>query len=97
MATYISMVNWTDKGIHDVKDSPSRADAAKALCRKHGAEMTALYMTMGEYDLISIIEAPDDATVAKILLTLAGTGSIRTKTVKAFTESEYRQIIGSLG
>ena len=68
MATYISLVNWTEQGIRDIKASPKRVDAVKALCRANGAEMTALYMTMGNYDLVSIIEAPSDEVVAKILL-----------------------------
>jgi uncharacterized protein with GYD domain len=97
MATYISLINWTDQGIRNIKDVPARIDAARELQRKHGAEMTALYMTMGEYDMVSVVEAPDDATVAKILLALGGTGNVRTVTMKAFDEAETRQIIGSLG
>jgi uncharacterized protein with GYD domain len=96
MATYISLINWTDQGIRDVKDSPKRIDAVKALCRSHGAEMTALYMTMGEYDLVSIVEAPSDEVVARILLTLGGGGNIRSVTMKAFDEGQMRQIIGAL-
>ena len=96
MATYISLINWTDQGIRNVKDSPSRVDAVRELDRKYGAEMTHLFMTMGSYDMVAITEAPDDETVAKILLTLGQSGNVRTTTLKAFTEAEYRRIIGSL-
>jgi uncharacterized protein with GYD domain len=97
MATYISLIKWTDQGIRNVKDVPKRIDASRELQRKHGAEMTAIYMTMGEYDVVSIVEAPDDETVAKILLALGSAGNVRTVTMKAFNEAELRQIIGSLG
>jgi uncharacterized protein with GYD domain len=55
MATYIGLIDWTDQGIRNVKDSPGRADAFKELCRKHGAEMTHLFMTMGAHDMVAII------------------------------------------
>jgi uncharacterized protein with GYD domain len=97
MPTYIALCNWTDQGIRNVKDSPSRLEAAKELHRKHGAELKQFFMTMGGYDMVTVTEAPNDEAVAKILLTLGQSGNLRTTTLKAFTEAEYRQIIGSLG
>ena len=96
MATYIALVNWTEKGIREVKDSPSRADQAKALAKKMGGEITQVYMTMGAHDLVVILEMPDDAAMAKFALTVGGGGHIRTSTMKAFDEAAYREVIGSL-
>ena len=96
MAKYIILINWTDQGIRNVKDSPKRLDAARAVAKKLGAELNEFYMTMGEFDMVSHIDAPNDETVAKFILGLATLGNVRTKTLKAFSEDEYRKIIGSL-
>ncbi len=97
MATYIMLCNWTDQGIRSIKDSPSRLAAAQELCRQHGAEMTAFYMTMGTYDMVGVIDAPNDDTFARIALSIAKGGNIRTNSMKAFEEADYRQIIGTIG
>jgi uncharacterized protein with GYD domain len=88
---------WTDQGMRHVKESPDRLDAARELCRQHGAEIVALYITMGAYDLVFIVDAPNDDTLARIALSLGKGGNIRTTTLKAFDEAQYREIIGSLG
>jgi uncharacterized protein with GYD domain len=97
MTTYIMLCNWTDQGIRHVKDSPDRLDAARDLCRQHGAEMTAFYMTIGGYDMVGIIDAPNDETFAKIALSIGKGGNIRTSSLKAFDEAQYREIVGALG
>ena len=97
MTTYIMLCNWTDQGIRHVKDSPDRLDAARDLCRQHGAEMTAFYMTIGGYDMVGIIDAPNDETFAKIALSIGKGGNIRTSSLKAFDEAQYREIIGTIG
>jgi len=97
MAQYIMLVDWTEQGIRDVKNSPGRLDAAKQLCKKHGAEMTAFFMTMGSHDMVAILQAPNDEAVTRIALALGSGGHIRTSTLKAFSESEYRQILQNLG
>jgi uncharacterized protein with GYD domain len=97
MATYIMLANWTEQGIRNVKDSPGRLDAARQLCKKHGAEIKQVFMTMGTYDLVVMVEAPGDEAVAKVALALGAAGNIRTTTLKAFNEAEYRQLTGSLG
>ena len=96
MAQYIMLVDWTDQGIRNVKDSPGRLDAAKQLCQKHGAEITAFFMTMGSHDMVVILQAPADEAVARIALALGAAGNVRTTTLKAFSEAEYRQIIQNL-
>ncbi len=96
MATYIGLINYTDQGIRNVKDSPDRAAAARKLIRDMGGDMTALYLTMGTYDIVAILEAPSDAVVAKFLLALGSAGTVRTTTLKAFNEAEFHSIIESL-
>jgi uncharacterized protein with GYD domain len=96
MARYIELLNWTDQGVKNVKESPKRLDAARALAKKMGCEVRDFYMTTGACDMVVIVDAPDDDTVAKFTLTLAMGGNVRTTTLKAFTEDSYRKIIGSL-
>ena len=96
MPSYLSLINWTEQGIQSVKDSPERLDAAKAAIEAAGGRLIFFYMTMGEYDIATLIEAPDDQTASRVLLSLGAEGSIRTKTMRAFTEDEYRSIVGSL-
>src|SRR4030095_2350254 len=97
MAKYIVLINWTDQGVRNVKDSPKRLDTARGFAKKLGMEMNDFYMTMGDYDMVGHIDAPNDETVAKFILGLATLGNVRTKTLKAFSEDEYRKIIGSTG
>lgn len=96
MAKYILLINWTDQGVKNVKDSPKRLDAARELAENVGARMGDLYMTMGASNMVVPLDAPDDATVAKFVLHQAGSGDVRTQTLKAFSEDEYRKILGAL-
>ncbi len=96
MPSYLSLINWTEQGIGDVKESPARLDAAKQAVEAAGGRMIFFYMTMGEYDLAMLIEAPNDEAAAGVLLALGSQGSIRSTTMRAFTEEEYRTIIGNL-
>ena len=96
MPTYIALLKWTEKGIAAVKESPSRLDAGRAAFKQAGIEMTDVYMTMGRYDLLCVLEAPDDETLAKGMLTLGSQGNVSSETLKAFTEDDYRKIVGSL-
>jgi uncharacterized protein with GYD domain len=97
MTTYISVMNYTDKGIQTVRDSPRRLDAAKKLLEDMGGRFKDCFMTMGAYDLILIYEAPDDAVSARFQLLLGAQGNVRTTTMKAFPDAAYREIIASLG
>ena len=96
MPTYISLLRWTQQGIASVKDSPKRLDAGREAFRKLGVEIKDTYLTMGRYDLVCVLEGASDEAVAKALLSLASQGNIQTETLKAWTEAEYREIIGSL-
>jgi uncharacterized protein with GYD domain len=97
MATYIVLINYTDQGIRDIGGVPGRIDSARELFGKHGAELSAVYLTMGGYDMVAIIEAPSDEVMAKLTLTIGSAGNIRTTTLKAFGEDDLRKIVGSLG
>ncbi|TMC50233.1 MAG: GYD domain-containing protein [Chloroflexi bacterium] len=96
MPTYIGLLNYTDKGIQAVKDAPTRIDRAREAFRAAGGELKAVYLTMGQYDVVTIGEAPDDATVARVTLAIAGQGNIRSQTMRAFTESEVKSIVSGL-
>lgn len=97
MPTYIMLANWTDQGMRAIGDSPRRWDAAKKMLQDMGGRIKDFYMTMGEYDLLLVYEAPDDAIAARFTLLLGRLGNVRTKTLKTFPEQAYREIVGSLG
>jgi len=96
MATYIMLLKWTDQGMRQVKDSPKRLDASKRLLKEMGGEIQSVHLTMGEYDLILLYEAPDDAVAARFSMLLGMQGNVRPTSLKAFPERAYREIIGSL-
>jgi len=96
MPTYISLINWTDQGIRTVKDSPKRLDAAKKTLKEMGGDLETFYMTQGSFDAILIFEAPSDEVAAKFLLKVGSAGNVRTTTLKAYSEAEYRKIIAAL-
>ena len=97
MATYIALITWTDQGAKSVKDSARRFDMAKKMLQDMGGDFKAIFMTMGDYDLIAVYEAPDDAVAARFTLQWGMLGNVRTKSLKAFPEAAYREIINSLG
>jgi len=96
MPTYIVLLRYTQQGIGDIKESPKRLDAAKQAFRAMGAELKQWYLVMGQYDAVVIGEAPDDETVMKLALSIGARGAIRTETLRAFTEDEYRKLIAAL-
>jgi uncharacterized protein with GYD domain len=96
MPTYIALLKWTQQGISKVGSSPKRLDAGRKAFKKAGIEMKDVYLTMGRYDLVCVIDAPDDETYAKAILGLGSQGNVSTETLKAFSEDQYREIVGSL-
>lgn len=96
MAKYISLVKYTAEGIEKVKESPDRLDAFKQLCESMGATVEGFYLTMGQYDLVVIVDAPTPEAVSKIILATGSRGAVRTETLPAFSEKEYRKIISEL-
>lgn len=97
MTTYIMLGSWTDQGIRGIGDSPKRLEAARKMLADMGGKFGAFWMTMGEYDLVWVVEAPDDAVAARFALMLARGGAVRTRTLKAFPEAAYREIVAAIG
>jgi uncharacterized protein with GYD domain len=96
MPTYIALLNWTQQGISKVSNSAKRLDEGRKAFKKAGVDLKDVYLTMGRYDLVCVIEAPDDETYAKAIIGLGSQGNVSTETLKAFTEDQYRQIVGSV-
>ena len=93
MPTYIVLGQFTDQGIRNVKDTSKRADAAKELAKKLGATVRDLYWTIGRYDVVLILEAPDDETMVAFGLSSGKLGNVRTETLRAFSQAEINQIL----
>jgi len=96
MPTYVSLVRYSDQGIRNIKESPARLDAAKKLAQSAGAEIKSFYLALGKYDIVLTVDAPNDETAMKLLLTLGSLGNVRTDTFGVFNETEFRKLIGSL-
>ncbi|ASJ59995.1 GYD domain-containing protein [Sinorhizobium meliloti] len=96
MTTYVLLLNWTELGIRNVRESPKRLDAARRQLEEMGGSFKDFYLTMGEHDMVAICEAPDDAVAARFAITLGMSGNVRTRTLKAFPEAAYRELIGTL-
>lgn len=95
MATYISLINFTDQGIRNVKESPARAEAAKALAAKLGVNLKTLYWTVGKCDMVAIVEGSDEA-VTTFLLKTGSMGNIKTNTMRAYTAEEFARVVANM-
>ena len=96
MPTYISLIRFTQKGMETIKEGPKRLEAAKQRFRTAGGELKAFYLVTGQYDAVAITELPNDEAVARVALSSGAMGNVRTETLRAFSEDEYRKIIGAL-
>ncbi len=96
MATFILTLGWTEQGIRAVKDVPKRAEASKELARKVGVEIKEVYLTSGDNDLLIIVDAPNGDNVAKFALALGALGNVRTRTARAWPQSEFQKLISEL-
>jgi uncharacterized protein with GYD domain len=96
MPHFVTLFRYTQQGITKIKESPKRLDAAKKAAEKAGGKVHGFYLTLGKYDGVLISEFPNDEACAQHLLSLGGLGNVTTQTLKAFTEAEYRKIIGGL-
>src|SRR5262245_11194625 len=96
MATYLLLCNWTEQGIRNIKAAPERRRQATQLAEQLGCQIVGIFLTMGPYDLAIRIEAPDDATLARFVLSVGAQGNLRTTTLKAFPPEEYEQILSTL-
>jgi uncharacterized protein with GYD domain len=96
MPTYITLAKFTQKGIEEIKEGPTRLEEAKKTFAAMGAKIKDFYLVTGKYDMLVIVEAQDDETIAKLALIIGSKGTSRTVTFRAFTEDEYRKIIDEL-
>jgi uncharacterized protein with GYD domain len=96
MATFISTIKFTQQGIKGIDESTKRAAALKAAAKKLGVKVTNIYWTLGEYDGLLILEAPDDETASSLLLHLGMLGNVHTTTCRAFTAAEMDKIVAKV-
>ena len=96
MATYCILGNFTEQGVRNAKDSPKRADAFKEMAKKCGATVKELYWAQGQYDVVTILEAPDDLAVTSLGLSLGALGNIRTQTLRLFSAADMKGIIDKM-
>jgi uncharacterized protein with GYD domain len=93
MAMYVLLVSFTDQGIRNVKDTTKRAEAFREMAKKAGATVKDLYWTLGQYDVVTILEAPDAASVTALGLSVGALGNVRTQTLPAFSAAEMGSIL----
>ncbi len=96
MATYVVLAQFTDQGIRTVKNSPQRAGQVAEMARGFGCEMKEVYWTLGQYDIVAIIEAQDEQSFTAFGFALGSAGNVRTQTLRAFTKQELGAILGKL-
>jgi uncharacterized protein with GYD domain len=93
MPTFVTLINWTDQGVKNFRDTVDRYEAAQEALGQTGASFKDIYWTIGPYDIVGIVEAPDDETATAALLSVAGQGNVRTTSLRAFSASEMRSVI----
>jgi uncharacterized protein with GYD domain len=93
MPTYVTLFKWTEQGIKTIKDAPARFEASRKLVESTGGKILGLYVTMGDYDIVAVTEGPNDEVASAIALSIASKGNARTTTMRAFTESEFAQLL----
>jgi len=96
MPRYVVLVNWTEQGIRNVKETLERTDSGGDLAEKHGLTLEQAYWTVGPYDMITIFEAPDDEALSAHLLEIGSLGNVRTTTLRAYSEEEMAGILRRL-
>ncbi|WP_440989708.1 GYD domain-containing protein [Haloarchaeobius baliensis] len=96
MPTYITLWDYTQEGIESIEDSPERLDRAKQVMESVGGELHGFYLTMGEHDIVTVAEFPDDDAAAKALLRISQSGNVSSETMKAWPEEDYRDLIANL-
>ena len=96
MATYVTLLKYTDQGIKAIKEGPSRLEKAGQALKSMGGEVKSFHLVQGRYDAIVFVEAPNDEVVAKFALAVGSQGNVRSETMRAFNEEEYRRIVSGL-
>jgi uncharacterized protein with GYD domain len=96
MPTYITLFQMTQQGAQQVKEMPNRVEQNRANMQKIGIELKSWHVTMGQYDVITVYDAPNDEAAAKLVLAIGLSGNVRTQTCRAFTMDEFKKVVGSL-
>jgi uncharacterized protein with GYD domain len=96
MATYIVLSKYTQQGVARIKESPARLDAARKTGQSMRVKLKEWFLVMGQYDVVTIWEAPNDEALAKVLLSIGSLGNVTTETLRAFTEDEFRKLVDDL-
>lgn len=96
MATYILLGTFTDQGIRNIKVTTKRAEAIRSMAKKLGVAVKEMYWTLGQYDVAAILEAPDEAAVTSLALSIGNQGNVRTQLLRAFTSDEIKPILGNM-
>jgi uncharacterized protein with GYD domain len=97
MAIYVTLLHFTEKGLHDVKDTVKRSEAFKTQAKKLGATVKEIIWTQGMHDIVTIVEAPDDETISAVNLSAAKLGNVRGETMRGFTAAEMEKILAKVG
>jgi uncharacterized protein with GYD domain len=97
MPTYVILVNWTEQGIRNVKQTIERTDHGGGIAEKHGLKLEQAYWTVGAYDMVAVFDAPDDEAISAHLLEIGSLGNVRTTTLRAYDEQEMTGILQRLG
>jgi uncharacterized protein with GYD domain len=95
MAMYLVLSRWTDQGLRNVKEAPARIDQFRKQIKAMGGELRDFYVSMGRYDTISLVNAPNDEAVGKIALALGALGNVHTETLRLFSEEEFKKLVQS--
>jgi uncharacterized protein with GYD domain len=96
MVTYVVLAKFTEQGVRNVKDSPKRADAFKEMAKTFGVTVKEIVWTQGRYDIVTLVEAPDESATMSLNLSLAALGNVRTETMRAFSAAEMTKIVGNM-
>ena len=97
MATFVMLGNFTDQGIRNVKETTKRAEAFRDLSEKIGVTVREIFWCLGQYDIIAIVDAPDEETATALTLSVASAGNIRTETLRAFSSDDMNRILAKMG
>lgn len=96
METYIILGNYTQEGVSKMKESPARVEAARKAVEAAGGRFLSWHLTLGQYDFVAITEVPDAKAAASILLAIGAQGNVRTETLRAFTEEEFKGVVSAM-
>jgi uncharacterized protein with GYD domain len=96
MVTYVVLAKFTEQGARNVKDSPKRAEAFKEMAKTFGVTVKEIVWTQGRFDIVTIVEAPDEQSTMSLNLSLAALGNVRTETLRAFSAAEMTKIVGKM-